>query len=158
MHTRHFTEGKLGSGVHISTISTGPQPSRWKWWKPLLSRPPNPIVENNGGNNFRVGPQHNAGNGGNYSSVGTHNPPVEMMELTSVLASNTMVDMVEMTWEIVPNPFVEMMGMVELTSEFAPSRWKWWISLQSWYPISWCKWWKWWKYRYHMKMRLIPPC
>ena len=54
----------------------------------------------NGGNNFRVGPQHYAVNGGNYFSVGTHNPPVEMMEmmeLTSVLASNTMVDMVEMT-------------------------------------------------------------
>ena len=45
MHTRHFTEGKLGSGVHISTISTGPHSSRWNWWNPLLGRPPNPLVE-----------------------------------------------------------------------------------------------------------------
>ena len=51
-----------------------------------------------GGNNFRVGPQHNGGNGGNNFSLGTHNPMVEMMELTPVLASNNIiVEMVEMT-------------------------------------------------------------
>ena len=42
----------------------------------------------NGGDNFRVGPQHN---GGNNFSVGTHNPMVEMMEnmkLTSEYGGN----------------------------------------------------------------------
>ena len=51
-----------------------------------------------GGNNFRVGPQHNGGNGGNNFSLGTHDHMVEMMELTPVLASNNIiVEMVEMT-------------------------------------------------------------
>ena len=51
-----------------------------------------------GGNNFRVGPQHNGGNGGNNLILGTHNPMVEMMEmmeLTSVLASNAIIVEIE---------------------------------------------------------------